>query len=364
MNKSLKQSGFTIVELLVVIVVIGVLAAITIVSYAGISQRAAVASLQSDLSNYSRKLEIYRVEHSDNYPDDPVTAGIPAGSYSGYTKNNDVNPKTFTITATKSAAGGAIIYKVSNDSSPVAVVTSYATGGNTITDAGNYRIHTFTSSGTFTVNTGISSVQVLVVGGGGGGSENSTGGFGNGGAGGTVIYNANYAVSLGAITVTVGAGGAGSANNVNPNPGGNSVFGTITATGGGIGVYTQRTGGSNANYSGGTGNSFNDGGGGAGGGGASSDLEFSGGVGFTSSISGISVNYAGGGSSCNNFYAYWCGTAVDGGGRGAINVAAINGTANTGGGGGGGNNGVGGTGLDFSGGNGGSGIVIVRYLNP
>ncbi|MFZ2125552.1 MAG: prepilin-type N-terminal cleavage/methylation domain-containing protein, partial [Candidatus Saccharimonadales bacterium] len=43
--------GFTIVELLVVIVVIGILAAITIVSYAGISQRAVAVSLQSDLAS-------------------------------------------------------------------------------------------------------------------------------------------------------------------------------------------------------------------------------------------------------------------------------------------------------------------------
>ncbi|MFZ2125427.1 MAG: prepilin-type N-terminal cleavage/methylation domain-containing protein, partial [Candidatus Saccharimonadales bacterium] len=45
------KPGFTIVELLVVIVVIGILAAITIVSYAGISQRAVAVSLQSDLAS-------------------------------------------------------------------------------------------------------------------------------------------------------------------------------------------------------------------------------------------------------------------------------------------------------------------------
>lgn len=46
-----KSFGFTIVELLVVIVVIGVLAAITVISYTGISQRARDATLKSDLAN-------------------------------------------------------------------------------------------------------------------------------------------------------------------------------------------------------------------------------------------------------------------------------------------------------------------------
>lgn len=44
---AIKRQGFTIVELLVVIVAIGVLAAITVVSYIGISQRATISSLQS-----------------------------------------------------------------------------------------------------------------------------------------------------------------------------------------------------------------------------------------------------------------------------------------------------------------------------
>jgi len=50
---------FTIVELLVVIVVIGILAAITIVSYTGISSRAITASVQADLSNASTQLKTF-----------------------------------------------------------------------------------------------------------------------------------------------------------------------------------------------------------------------------------------------------------------------------------------------------------------
>ncbi|MEI6850721.1 MAG: prepilin-type N-terminal cleavage/methylation domain-containing protein, partial [Candidatus Saccharibacteria bacterium] len=58
-----KHSAFTIVELLVVIVVIGILAAITIISYNGISKKATEASLQSDLSGASRQIEMYKTDN-------------------------------------------------------------------------------------------------------------------------------------------------------------------------------------------------------------------------------------------------------------------------------------------------------------
>lgn len=61
------NSAFTIVELLVVIVVIGVLAAITAVSYAGVSQKVNVAAIQQQLSNNSGLLKAYNAQYA-SYP--------------------------------------------------------------------------------------------------------------------------------------------------------------------------------------------------------------------------------------------------------------------------------------------------------
>ncbi len=66
-------SGFTIVELLIVIVVIAILAAITIISFSGIQQRARDAERQTELSALQKALEMY---HAD-------TGGYPRCSSTG-----------------------------------------------------------------------------------------------------------------------------------------------------------------------------------------------------------------------------------------------------------------------------------------
>lgn len=241
------------------------------------------------------------------------------------------------------------------------------TGGTIDTSVSGYKIHKFLASGTFQCPTS-KNVEVLVVAGGGAGY--AEGGFAGGGGG--VIYNSSLAISTSPITVTVGAGGTSGSK------GQNSVFSSITAYGGGGAMSTGPFGSGNGyaytetsgrvsgtagqGNSGGIGcnlSNYKGGGGGGGAGQAGSDANCStfiagkGGDGVQNSITGVSTYYGGGGgadiqlqvSPFTQIYG-------DGGAGGGGNGNSSNGTANTGGGGG------------VTHGNGGSGIVIVRYTNP
>ncbi len=63
------KRGFTIVELLIVIVVIGILAAITIVAYNGVTARANTAASETAAGNFAKKAEVYQADSGNNrYP--------------------------------------------------------------------------------------------------------------------------------------------------------------------------------------------------------------------------------------------------------------------------------------------------------
>ena len=266
-------------------------------------------------------------------------------------------------------------------------------------------------------------VEVLVVAGGGGGGMD----MGGGGGGGGVIYNSSYAVTQGtAITVTVGNGGTGAPAagtsgqpgghqyTVSATQGGNSVFGSITATGGGFGGssyfgYTPNYGYGGSGGSGGGASGYSDtntgrngtglsgqgfnggsssgqyysgGGGGAGGLGASGPNTPNGGPGILYPT--MSPYYFGGGGGGAGYSINGGNGGIGGGGGGAVgttfggaglnngsaggggspnsqtNTPGGDAGANTGGGGGGGSH----YNSNNKGGDGGSGIVIVRYSGP
>jgi len=104
------QRGFTIVELLIVVVVIAILAAITIVAYNGIQNRAKQSAAQSLVSQANKKILAYAIQNTDLYPVDLATAGITDTQGLEYSYNNDVSPRTYGITATK----GVYSYYMSN----------------------------------------------------------------------------------------------------------------------------------------------------------------------------------------------------------------------------------------------------------
>ena len=203
----------------------------------------------------------------------------------------------------------------------------------------------------------------------------------------------SFAISS-SLTVTVGAGGAGQTTYPSIGRGANgsnSVLSSITSTGGGGGSQggaTGKPGGSGGSgggsggtnggsplnpigtaspagqgsdggqgNNGGSGSGRGGGGGGASATGASGTTSGAGGAGTSNSISGSAVTYAGGGGSGSYETTAGAGGAGGGGagGRYAPPTVGGAGTTNTGGGGGGGSAG------SAYGGNGASGIVIIRY---
>lgn len=257
-----------------------------------------------------------------------------------------------------------------------------ATGG-TIVEDGNYNYHIFAANGDSFEVSCISEgaeVEYLIVGGGGGG-----GGFAGGGAGG--VKAGTISILPGSYPIVVGGGGSGAVSQeLNGTSGSNSSFHGLIAYGGGggggygaieynglnggsgggggyqpaTGIGTGGTGTAGQGYAGGNGSAAEDAGGGGGGassvgGNGTTETGGAGGNGVSNSITGVAVTYGGGGGGAGLTFSGTGGTG--GGGNGAIYLgsSATSGTNGLGGGGGGAY-------ADDTAGDGGSGIVIIRYL--
>jgi prepilin-type N-terminal cleavage/methylation domain-containing protein len=75
-----KDRGFTIVELLIVIVVIGILAAITIVAYNGVQNRARTTQNDTNAREIANKAEAYAADNNGTYPTVANLTGAAAGT--------------------------------------------------------------------------------------------------------------------------------------------------------------------------------------------------------------------------------------------------------------------------------------------
>jgi len=370
----------------------------------------AITSTASTFSSVDIYLPNYAGSTNKSYSVDAVMENNATTAYSTLVADLWSNTSAITSIQLLDALGNFVqgstfyLYGVAKLGTTPAI-SPYATGGDTIMTDGTYWYHTFLSSGTFTPAKGLSCDYLVVAGGGGGAGNNNADSYGGaGGAGGlrsTVTATGGGGslesklslASATAYTVTIGAGGVGSEIDGLTTNGSDSVFSTITSVGGGKGgrfgngftggsgsgagssftsvAHTGGAGTANQGYAGGnspaTGQDANASSGGGGGAGAigsngTNGIGGNGGNGIATVISGSSVSYAGGGGGASRNTQGTGGTG--GGGAGAKGTGSItkatNGTVNTGGGGGGGGRDST-IGVNCAGGNGGSGIVIVRY---
>jgi hypothetical protein len=321
---------------------------------------------------------------TENNSTGEALAGLTAGFLSNNAPITSIN---FTNQSASDFLAGSTftLYGISNGVKAI---------GGTISVAGGYAYHTFTSTGSFLPTQQIKGAEVLTIAGGGSGGEGNTGYWqvgGGGGAGGVVYSNALNLTAGNTYTATVGAGGTrvSSRHGVQGN---NSQFGPLTsAIGGGYGGAMSGVGGSlgpggnggsgggnegygvwsrstgSQGFGGGLGVNDQDRGGAGGGGGAG---------GQGRDASGTGGGSGGEGTSIYSLWANATGTGVNGfyAGGGGGSGSASGGTNAAGGSGGGGAPGVAGAANTGSGSggtrsgnavaNGGSGIIIVRYPIP
>lgn len=131
------NQGFTIVELLVVIVVIGILAAITIVSYNGITARANTASAQTAAQGVIQKIEIYNAERG-KYP--YATTDLTTDTTTPYFVPSSI---AFTLSTTQ-PANPSVVKFVKCGTTPNSAQTDIISSNNNLTGV---RIYYWTYTG-------------------------------------------------------------------------------------------------------------------------------------------------------------------------------------------------------------------------
>jgi prepilin-type N-terminal cleavage/methylation domain-containing protein len=182
------RNGFTIVELLIVVVVIAVLAAITIVSYNGITQRAKAAVAQGAVDQAVKKLAIATLD-DEAYPSELRSLGLTSNDTTKYqySVNNTTTPAGYCVTATvdgvsyrkasnfsyaattlnegsttegrcpgHGAAGASVTNLVTNPSTEVSISGQSGTGGGAVAQSG---VRAVSGSSSLLVTLGTNSAQ-------------------------------------------------------------------------------------------------------------------------------------------------------------------------------------------------------------
>lgn len=104
------RSGFTLVEILIVVIILGILAAIVIPQFTDASTQARLSSLKSNLQTIRSQIELYKVQHNDSPPTSAATfdaqmTAVGADGYGPYLQAVPTNP--FNDSNSVAAAAGA-----------------------------------------------------------------------------------------------------------------------------------------------------------------------------------------------------------------------------------------------------------------
>lgn len=150
LGRDIHRSGFTIVELLVVIVVIGILAAVTIVSYNGITKRAAETVSQSDLKIGSTELELARADTGE-YPHPSLPGDVTASGDNTFQYTSDGASYCLTVFSSNPSVSP---YHISNDGTITeGACLAHSGGGDPITITDGSFIQDITSANCPTTRT-------------------------------------------------------------------------------------------------------------------------------------------------------------------------------------------------------------------
>jgi general secretion pathway protein G len=140
MKKSIKR-GFTLVEILIVVIILGILAAIVIPQFTNASNDARANSVQSTLQTIRSQIELFKIQHGDTPP-------VAAGMWSIMTGKSNT-----TDTQTVNAAGvfGPYLQQAPvnplNGKSAVGAAASTTVGWVYTTGSGNYTIWAVNTAG-------------------------------------------------------------------------------------------------------------------------------------------------------------------------------------------------------------------------
>jgi len=142
--------GFTLIEILIVVIILGILAAIVIPQFTNASSQAKVSSVQSTLQTVRSQLELFKLNHSDSPPntvaglwdllDTISTTGdttapvgtettLTSGTFGPYVQQAPVNPLNgySTVVSTAGATAGWV-YTYSNNQYTIYATDTTGTG--------------------------------------------------------------------------------------------------------------------------------------------------------------------------------------------------------------------------------------------